>query len=403
MKVFLRTFGCRANHYDSEQIRSALETAGCTLTRDERDAEVAIFNSCTVTAAAESDLRGAVRRAATRAPNVRTIVTGCAAAVDDGTIAALPSVEHVIGGVNWPAIARALGLDAAAASAREQSGARALLRVQDGCDEHCTFCLTRVARGAHRSRPTQELTAEACALAERHAEIVITGTHIGSYGSDIGSSLGALVESLVHALPGTRFRLSSLEATEVDARLRALFREAPMHLAPFLHAPLQSGSDTVLRRMGRRWYTAASYASAIESLVADRTVFGLAADVIAGFPGETEADHAATIALIERLPFTQLHVFPYSPRPGTPATRLGRPTPSEIVTRRARELRELASRKIAAYRQRRAGAMADIVVTGSAARREGVTGDYLSFPVDPALARGTRYTGPVPVRAASSA
>jgi len=403
VKVFLRTFGCRANHYDSEQLRSALLAAGCTLTRDERDADVAIFNSCTVTAAAESDLRGAVRRVATRSPNVRSIVTGCAAAVDDGAIAALPSVEAVVGGADWPAIAEVLALDPQISPAPEQSGARALLRVQDGCDEHCTFCLTRVARGAQRSRPVAELIDEARALAERHAEIVITGTHIGTYGGDIGTTLGMLVESLVHALPTTRFRLSSLEATEVDARLRALFRDAPMHLAPFLHAPLQSGSDAVLRRMGRHWYTATSYAEAIESLVADRFVFGLAADVIAGFPGETEADHEATIALIERLPFTLLHVFPYSARPGTPATRLAGAVPSEAIARRARELRDLAAVKGAAYRERRTGVMADIVVTGSAGRREGVTGDYLSFPVDPALPRGVRYTGPVPARAASFA
>jgi threonylcarbamoyladenosine tRNA methylthiotransferase MtaB len=396
VKVFLRTFGCRANQYDSEQLGSALVAAGCTLTRDERDADVAIFNSCTVTAAAESDLRGAVRRVAARSPRVRSIVTGCAAAVDDGTIAALPSVDAVIGGADWPAVARVLALDAAVAPAREQSGARALLRIQDGCDEHCTFCLTRVARGAHRSRSVAELLAEATALAQHHAEIVITGTHIGSYGSDVGATLGGLVEALVHALPATRFRLSSLEATEVDARLRALFREAPMHLVPFLHAPLQSGSDAVLRRMGRHWYTAASYAAAIEALVADRAVFGLAADVIAGFPGESEADHAATMALVERLPFTMLHVFPYSLRPGTPAARIGRPVSSETITRRARELRELAAAKSAAYRRRRAGAMADIVVTATAGRREGVTGDYLSFPVDPALPRGVRYTGLVP-------
>lgn len=397
MKAYLRTFGCRANHYDTEQVRAALIESGCTIVEDPDDADVAIFNSCTVTAAAESDLRSAVRRTAARTPHVRTVVMGCAAAVDDGTIASLPSVTAVVPRAEWRDVADAIGLETAVPmAAAEQTATRALLRVQDGCDEHCTFCLTRAARGTQRSRAIEALVAEASALAQHHAEIVITGTHIGTYGRDIGTSLGALAERLVRDVPAVRFRLSSIEATEVDERLRALLRDAPMHLAPFLHAPLQSGSDSVLRRMGRHWYTAETYAAAIERIVADRPAFGLAADVIAGFPGETETDHGATMCLVERLPFTALHVFPYSARPGTPATRLDGAVPSATIARRARELRELGAAKGTAYRARRAGAPADVVVTGSAARREAVTGDYLFYPVDAALPRGTRFTGVVP-------
>jgi threonylcarbamoyladenosine tRNA methylthiotransferase MtaB len=399
VRAYLRTFGCRANHYDTEQVRAKLVASGWAIVDQPAEADVAIFNSCTVTAAAESDLRSAVRRTASRVPGVQTLVMGCAAAVDDGTLASLPSVRAVVPRAEWADVAAALGLDVrsdAGGTATGQTPTRALLRVQDGCDEHCTFCLTRVARGAQRSRAIDALVDEAAALAAHHAEIVITGTHIGSYGADIGTSLGALVERLVRELPGVRFRLSSIEATEVDDRLRALLRDAPMHLAPFLHAPLQSGSDRVLRRMGRHWYTPAQYAEAIECIVRDRPVFGLAADVIAGFPGETEDDHAATMRLIDRLPFTALHVFPYSARPGTPAVRLDGAVPSATIARRARELRELAAAKGAAYRARRAGQPADVVVTGSAARREGVTGDYLIYPVDAALPRGSRFTGVVP-------
>ena len=140
-----------------------------------------------------------------------------------------------------------------------QTGARGLLRIQDGCDEHCTFCMTTLARGSNRSRPREELIAEAVTLAETHPEIVLTGIHIGSYGLDIGSCLSALVERLIENVPSVRFRLSSLEATEVDDRLRGLFGD-PRRLAPYLHAPLQSGSDRVLKRMGRSWYTARTYA-----------------------------------------------------------------------------------------------------------------------------------------------
>ena len=288
----------------------------------------------------------------------------------------------------------ALGLPRAAVSALPdaQTGARALLRVQDGCDEHCTFCATTQARGAYRSRGQRELLAEARRLAERHPEIVLTGIHIGSYGRDVGSSLGALLERLVAALPATRFRLSSLEATEVDERLLALLRDGGASVAPHLHAPLQSGADRVLRRMGRHWYTAAAYAEAIERLADGRPVLGLGADVIAGFPGETEAEHEATLALVERLPFSYLHVFPFSLRPGTPAERLDGRVSGAVVARRARELREAAARKAASYRARRAGGIADVVVVGrEPGAREGVTEDYLSVLVtDPAVPRGAR-------------
>ena len=235
---------------------------------------------------------------------------------------------------------------------------------------------------------------EACALAEHHEEIVITGIHIGSYGLDAGSSLGELIERLVRDVPRVRFRLSSLEATEVDERLLALLVEEPARVAPHLHAPLQSGSDVVLKRMGRHWYTADRYARVVERLASRRSVFGLGADIIVGFPGESQADHGRTVELVERLPFTYLHVFPFSLRPGTAAERLGATVPGAIASRRARELREIAARKAAAYRQSRDRGLADVIVVrgGPNAAREGVTEDYLSvLPSDASLSRGTRY------------
>jgi threonylcarbamoyladenosine tRNA methylthiotransferase MtaB len=269
------------------------------------------------------------------------------------------------------------------------------LRIQDGCDEHCTFCITTIARGANRSRPVDELVYEAKALARHHHEIVITGIHIGTYGADSNSSLGTLMQRLITDVPEVRFRLSSIEATELDDTLRTLFASDPRRLAPYLHAPLQSGSDRILKRMGRHWYNAESYTHGIRTLVGDRSIFGLSADVIAGFPGETEADHAATMALIDRLPFTSLHVFPFSLRPGTPAERLSDPVPHPIITRRAQELRAAAQAK--AYRARRAGTPADIVAIGTSSQRQGVTEDYLTIPVDPTIPRGTRFSGIVPI------
>ena len=400
MRVYLRTFGCRANHYDSETARAMIERAGHGVVSDVREADVAVFNSCAVTTEAEADLRSAVRRAARSRPELRTVIMGCATGLaarrDDSSLRSLPTVEHLVEGADMTALAAALELpaDATPGHAVAQTTVRALLRIQDGCDEHCTFCATTIARGANRSRSADEILAEAHLLAERHAEIVITGIHIGSYGLDIGSSLGELVERLVTESPRTRFRLSSLEATELDERLIALLAGEAARLAPHLHAPLQSGSDAVLKRMGRHWYTAGQYARVVERLAAACSILGLGADVIAGFPGETERDHAETVAMIERLPFTYLHVFPCSLRPGTAAERLGGRVQPQVIANRASELRELAKRKTAAYRQTRAGGTADVVVVHggpSATEREGVTEDYLSVLPAPSVARGTRY------------
>jgi len=398
VKVYLRTFGCRANQYDTEAVRELAEAGGHTVVDTVAEADIAVFNSCAVTADAEAELRKVVRRAARDRPALRSIVMGCAAALDDDRsgpqrIASLPSVASVVAGADLAEVARVLEVAAPVAlRTRAQSGTRGLLRIQDGCDEHCTFCATTLARGANRSRPISELVREAGMLAERHAEIVITGIHIGTYGADAGSSLGRLMEHLAREVPRVRFRLSSIEATEVDERLTALFVDAPERLAPHLHAPLQSGSDRLLKRMGRNWYTSATYSDAVGGLAERMSVLGLGADVITGFPGETDDDHRATVALVERLPFSYLHVFPYSARPGTAAVRLPDPVAPALADRRAAELRAIAARKAAAYQASRDGQMADVVVIGAGPKRHGLTGDYLSvFPSDDTLPRGARF------------
>lgn len=377
MKVYLKTFGCRANQYDSETVRAMIERSGGAIVAQPEDADVAVFNSCAVTAEAEVDLRRNIRRAARRRPELTTLVMGCAASLDRGTLAALPTVRHVVPGADFTAVAGALDLPAdALGAAAAQSGTRALLRIQDGCDEHCTFCATTLARGANASRPADALVEEAAALAGRHPEIVLTGIHIGTYGADTGSSLGALVERLVREVPSVRFRLSSIEATEIDAQLGELFCE-PDRVAPHVHAPLQSGSDRMLKRMGRHWYTASQYADAMIRLVAQRPVFGFGADIIAGFPGESDDDHRATMDLVASLPFTYLHVFPFSVRPGTAAERLPGRLPGNLVDERARTLRMLGEQHAARYAASRCGGLADVVVVRGDTR-QGLTGDYLT-------------------------
>ncbi|HZO18956.1 MAG TPA: MiaB/RimO family radical SAM methylthiotransferase [Gemmatimonadaceae bacterium] len=394
MRVYLRTFGCRANHYDSEVVRAMLDRGGHTVVAAPDEADVAVFNSCAVTADAQADLRQSVRRAARTNDALRTVVMGCAAAFDRDSVRELPSVSHVVSGADFVSIAAALELPAhavATLATRAQSTVRAVLRIQDGCDEHCTFCATTVARGPARSRSVDALIREAHALSERHSEIVLTGIHIGSWGTEHGAPLSTLVHRLLREVPDVRFRLSSLEATEVDPLLATLLRSDDGRLAPHLHAPLQSGSDRVLRRMGRHWYTAHSYRDAVGALVRDRDVFGLGADVMCGFPGETEADHEATVRLIEELPFTYLHVFPYSPRPGTAATRLGSVVAPSRVERRAADLRALAKRKAAAYRARRDRGVADVIVTTGGPRPEGITEDFLTVHVTGSMERGARF------------
>jgi threonylcarbamoyladenosine tRNA methylthiotransferase MtaB len=413
VNVYFHTFGCKANQYDTELVRQAFADQGAVVVDDPAAADVAVVNSCTVTAESEAKLRRFVRRCARRGPTLETVVMGCAAALDDGRIAALPSVRAVVGGADPAQVLRAAGLPSLPvrlAAVRRGGTAdrfRGLLKIQDGCDEHCTFCATTIARGANRSRPIAELVEEAKALAEHHAEIVLTGVHIGTYGQDrstdpgrksgvepdpgtsgVGvprarargqSTLGDLLEALISAVPSVRFRLSSIEATEVDDTIARLLIEASRHVAAHLHAPLQSGSDRMLKRMGRHWYTARTYRDRIEWLAERLPVFGLGADIIAGFPDESDADHRATVALVDALPFTYLHVFPFSSRPGAAATRLPGHHPPGVVDGRARELRQLGEAKARAHRAARLGRRADGVVSGRGQGNvEVLTEDYLS-------------------------
>ncbi len=418
MNVYFHTFGCKANQYDTALVRQAFADQGAVVVDDPAVADLAVVNSCTVTHESEAKLGRLVRRLARGRGQggLETVVMGCAAALDDGRIAGLPSVRAVVGGAEPTQVLRAAGLSSSPVplSALRRGGTadrfRGLLKIQDGCDEHCTFCATTIARGANRSRGIPELVAEATALAQHHVEIVLTGIHIGTYGQDRsgwtdpgatprgssgpdspgarprgGSTLGQLLDALISAVPQVRFRLSSIEATEVDDTIAQLLIEAPAHLAAHLHAPLQSGSDRILKRMGRHWYTARSYRARLDWLAERLPVFGLGADIIAGFPGESDADHRQTVMLVDALPFTYLHVFPYSERPGAAAGRLAERVPPGTIRDRARELRECGEAKARAHRAHREGQRADGVVCGRGEGKvEVLTEDYLSvyLPTD---------------------
>jgi threonylcarbamoyladenosine tRNA methylthiotransferase MtaB len=380
VNVYFHTFGCKANQYDTERVRQAFADAGVTVVDAPEAADLAVVNSCTVTQESEAKLRRYVRHQARAGRD--TIVMGCAAALDGGTLASLPRVRAVVGGADPEPVLRAAGVVATRVDQvlrRFAGSARGWLKIQDGCDEHCTFCATTIARGANRSRPVGDLVAEARALAEHHAELVLTGVHIGTYGKDREGSLGALLDTLVTSVPEVRFRLSSIEATEVDDQIARLLLAVPDRVAAHLHAPLQSAANRVLKRMGRHWYTAETYRARIEWLAGRLPVFGLGADVIAGFAGETDAEHRATIDFIGALPFTYLHVFPFSVRPDAPAAKLAGRLPEAVVRERARALRALGDAKAASYRALRRGGRGDGVVCGrQAGRVEALTEDYLT-------------------------
>lgn len=462
VQVAYHTFGCKANQYDTERMRQELEARGAG-TDDPRGSgpmlaecgggqRVHVLNTCTVTNRADADARRLIRRLRRDDPDAHIVVVGCSAALRATEYRAMDETTGVVEGHDPVAVAAAVldaagvrsapwnspesplslfpsqssgsvsppppliqlgvrrrGLDAmdrepvgAELLLRRAGAARGWLKIQDGCDRKCAFCATRLARGRSRSRPMAQVVAEARLLARSHAELVLTGIHIGHYGRDLEprASLGELVERLLNAVPDTRFRLGSVEATEVDDRLLSLLADSDGRLAPHLHMPLQSGADPVLRRM-RRWHTREMYrtrALEIVEAVASRgacsagggPVLGLGADIITGFPGETEEDHAQTVALVEELPYTYLHVFPFSPRDDTVAAELARemPVPQRVAGERSRELRERVQAKGETYRRSRCGSRARVTLEGDG--RSALTEDYLRVAMNGPLPENRR-------------
>ncbi len=404
-RVYLHTFGCKANQYDTEVIRQALETAGATPVDTPALADSAVVNSCAVTHVSVAKMRGLVRRIGREHPGCSSIlVIGCAATLDDGTIREMPGVTSVIGGTNPQVVLEALGLSTEQIDPvlrKFSRGSRAWLKIQDGCDEHCTYCATRFARGGGESRVPDEVAYEAEQLADAHSEIVLTGVNIGSYGHDVGGirSLSDLVVLLVERIPSVRFRLSSVESTQIDDTLVELMVSDPARLAPHIHAPFQSGSDRILKLMGRRWYAATDYCAGIARLSSRVPALGLGADVIVGFPGETEEDFSATRSLVESLPFTYLHVFPYSPRPNTAALRMGPRVTPDVVRCRSKELRAMVAQKRERYLNDRNGQDCDVVLldrTGGHYR--GITEDYLSVSAAAAETLPSRFNATLQLR-----
>ncbi|TGX52331.1 tRNA (N(6)-L-threonylcarbamoyladenosine(37)-C(2))-methylthiotransferase MtaB [Sphingomonas gei] len=356
--------GCRLNLAEGETIR-ALLTGRDTI----------VVNSCAVTNEAVKQTRQAIRRARRERPDAELVVTGCAAQIDPASFAAMPEVNRVIGNAEkltysaWTADAPVLVQDIMAVretaphlAASFSTHARAFVEVQNGCDHRCTFCAIPYGRGNSRSVPAGAVIERIAALAENHAEIVLTGVDLTSYGPDLpgAPSLGQLVERILTHVPRLRrLRLSSLDGIEIDDRLFALLTQET-RLQPQVHLSLQAGDDLVLKRMKRR-HSRADSVGLVQRLKAARPEIAIGADLIAGFPTETDAMFANTLALLDDCEIVHAHIFPYSPRAATPAARMPQVAPA-LVKARAARLREAAETRRSRWLQSLIGSAQQILV-----------------------------------------
>ena len=386
---YVANFGCRANQADGAGVQEELKGNGASEASSACEADVVVVNSCTVTEEADRDVRRLIRRVARRNPTARIIVTGCYAQRRPDEVAGLPQVSYVVGN-SHKSMVSALALQGIAGelapSGRGEilcssifperdlgapgywgSGGRtrATVKVQDGCNASCSFCVIPQVRGRSRSLPFEAVIRQVEDLKARgYKEIVFSGIHLGSYGRDLTpkTALVDLIHAVVDSSPPERLRLSSIEPLEVTAGLIELVG-SDRRLAPHFHLPLQSGSARILRAM-RRPYGPGRYADLVQRIRSSIPSASIGADVMVGFPGETDGDFADTYRLVEASPLTYLHVFPYSPRPGTAAAAMPRRIPERVARWRGGLLRQLIRRKHEQFRRRMLGGELQVLVLG---------------------------------------
>lgn len=373
MKIYLDTIGCRLNQSEIEAIASQFRAAGHEIVASAAEADQVVVNTCAVTTQAASDSRQKIRQAArglaSHGAQGGVYVTGCWATLEPTVAQAIPGVVGVVPNHAKDTLVQdLLGLPAEAFDIEPVARAplpgahlrtRAFIKVQDGCDNHCTFCVTRIARGAGRSRTIPEVLRDVHSALEGGAqEIVLTGVHLGSWGQDFAQTRGAthLADLITHLLAEAdlpRLRLSSLEPWDLDEDFFALW--ADPRLCRHLHLPLQSGSAETLRRMARKTnpQAFARLAAAARQAAPD---IAITTDIITGFPGETEQEFAESRAFVEAIDFASGHVFPYSARPGTAAARMAGQVPVPVRRQRSAELRAIFSAASQRYQDRFVGA-----------------------------------------------
>ncbi len=362
----IATLGCKVNQFETAEMIEQLINSGWQQVGFRETADLYLINTCTVTARSDAESRRLIRRARRANLQARVVVTGCYAQVATGELINLPEVDLVLGNEEKQDICSMIragihqvtdltqmkGIGACRLTSFAEH-TRAFLQVQNGCDTGCSYCIVPTTRGPSRSVASDEvLQAVQRLTAAGYQEIVLTGIHLGAYGLDLApcSSLTALVRLLEQQAAVRRLRLGSIEPNELTDELLALFSDS-LCLCPHLHIPLQSGSDSILQRMGRQ-YDTGFYRSRIERAAQLLPDVFIAADLIAGFPGETEREFAETCSFVESLPLADLHIFPYSRRPGTRAASMAGHLQPTIIKQRAEQLRDLATGKRAVFLQR---------------------------------------------------
>jgi threonylcarbamoyladenosine tRNA methylthiotransferase MtaB len=386
----LGNFGCRASQADGAAIESALLREGLPAAASSSEAELVVLNSCTVTSSADEDVRSTIHRVHRDNPAARILVTGCYAQRAPEELAVLPGVYWVVGNSHKARIPEIVSEspcytpapyhgqihvgdifsqhDFLSATVEDAAGDRTRpnLKIQDGCNNRCSFCIIPFVRGRSRSLPADQVVGQVRDLAARYREVVLSGINLGRWGREPHGTLrlADLIRRLLNETPIERLRLSSIEPMDWSDDLLRLAATSP-RIAKHVHAPLQSGSDGVLRRMHRK-YRPRHYADRVLKARQWMPDSGIGADVMTGFPAETDAEFEETRAFIASLPFTYLHVFTYSERPGTPAAA-GRQVPMEVRRDRNRVLRELAAQKNLEFRRRMLGRTLSVVTLSDGA------------------------------------
>lgn len=390
-RVGVLTLGCKVNQYESARIADELWRQGLDVVSWQEPLDVCVINTCSVTHVAAAKSRQAIRRMKRRNPQMLLVVTGCGTAADGSAVAGLGEIDLLVANHEKDAAAErvlellgrhdgyALPAPRAASCALPPGGrTRALLKVQDGCSHFCSYCIIPYTRGRPRSRSFAEVLEEARAIAAAgHREVVVTGICVGAY-ADQGRGLPDLLLALAQIAGIERVRLSSIEPTDVTDRLVDAFARQPK-LCRHLHIPLQSGDDAVLRAMNRT-YTAGQYVGMVAELRAALPGVAITTDLLVGFPGETEDQFRSTMAVAERCAFSRLHVFPFSPRDGTPAASMPAQVPAEEKDRRVRELVALGGHLARRFAEAHVGREVDVLVEGARTEpgwADGLTDTYL--------------------------
>ena len=413
LRVAFWTLGCRLNQYDTEGIKAAMVASyPVEIVGWQDSAHVYVLNSCTVTGKADQECRRLARQAKRRNPDSKVVVVGCYAQTQPESLAKVSEIDAVVGNTAkedveaW--LPELLEGEAQFVAVEEfaprpafdspliddfSGRSRAFVKIQDGCNLRCTYCLIWKARGPGRSRSVQDISTQLQRLVDAgFHETILAGIHLGGYGRDLEPKvlLPDLLEILLERFPTLRLRLSSIHPNEVTPRLLGLFRDNP-RLRPHLHISLQSGSDGVLKRM-KRPYRGQRAWDAIGNAAQVAPAFGLGADIIVGFPGETTAEFEDTRRMIAELPFSYLHVFRYSQRPGTTAADMGDQVHPETISERSAVLRALAEQKQLEFETGLVGTVREAVVesdTDLPGWRKATTDNYVSILVPDTLETGS--------------